>query len=166
MEGVSMADKKLVAYFSANGGTTKAMAERLAHAVGADVYEIAPAVPYTEADLDWRDETSRSTLEMKDPSSRPAIAGELPDLSGYGEVFIGFPIWWYVAPTIVDTFVEGADLAGKKIALFATSGESDMGKSQEVLEPLAPAAEWVGSKRFEADASEEALRAWAEKLGL
>ena len=101
-----MADKKLVAYFSANGGTTKAMAERLAHAVGADVYEIAPAVPYTEADLDWRDETSRSTLEMKDPSSRPAIAGELPDLSGYGEVFIGFPIWWYVAPTIVDTFVE------------------------------------------------------------
>ena len=130
-----MADKKLVAYFSANGGTTKAMAERLAHAVGADVYEIAPAVPYTEADLDWRDKTSRSTLEMNDPSSRPAIAGELPDLSGYGEVFIGFPIWWYVAPTIVDTFVEGADLAGKKIALFAPPGEGNLGKSQEVLEP-------------------------------
>ena len=105
-------------------------------------------------------------LEMNDPASRPEIAEMIPNMADYDTVFIGFPIWWYVAPTIVDTFVEGADLAGKKIALFATSGESDMGKSQEVLEPLAPAAEWVGSKRFEADASEEALRAWVEELGL
>ena len=103
---------------------------------------------------------------MQDPSSRPAIAGELPDLGGYDEVLIGFPIWWYTAPTIVDTFVEGADLAGKKVALFATSGSSGMGKSQDTLSALAPDATWVGQKRFEANASESELAAWAQGLGL
>ena len=157
--------KKLVAYFSASG-VTKNYAERLANVIGVDLFEIKPKQPYTNEDLNWQNSNSRSSVEMKNPDSRPEIAEKLSDMDEYDTVFVGFPIWWYVAPTIVDTFVEGADLAGKKIALFATSGESDMGKSQEVLEPLAPAAEWVGSKRFEADASEEALRAWVEELGL
>lgn len=158
-----MAGKKLVAYFSASG-VTEALAKRLAEAIEADVYEIAPEVPYTQADFDWTNKQSRSSIEMADPASRPAIAGELPDVSGYDEVLIGFPIWWYVAPTIIDTFVEGVDLAGKKVALFATSGTSDMGKTQEVLEPLAPAAVWAGQKRFEANASAADLKAWAESL--
>ncbi|MBS5451250.1 MAG: flavodoxin [Coriobacteriia bacterium] len=157
--------KKLVAYFSASG-VTKALAQRLAAGIGADLYEIVPEQPYTDADLDWTNKKSRSTIEMQDPSSRPAIAGELPDLGGYDEVLIGFPIWWYTAPTIIDTFVEGADLAGKKVALFATSGSSGMGKSQDTLSALAPDATWVGQKRFEANASENELTAWAQGLGL
>lgn len=160
-----MAGKKLVAYFSASG-VTKALAQRLAAGIGADLYEIAPKVPYTQADLDWRDEKSRSTIEMKDPSSRPAIADTLPELSAYDEVLLGFPIWWYTAPTIIDTFVEASDLAGKKVALFATSGTSDMGSSQEKLSKLAPQAIWVGQKRFEANASQDELAAWASGLGL
>lgn len=157
--------RKLVAYFSASG-VTKALAQRLAAGTGADLYEIVPAQPYTDADLDWTNKKSRSSVEMADPASRPAIAGELPDLGGYDEVFIGFPIWWYTAPTIIDTFVEGADLAGKKVVLFATSGSSDMGKSQDTLSALAPAATWVGQKRFEADASQSDLATWANELGL
>lgn len=162
-----MADtsKKLVAFFSASG-VTKALAERLAQATGADLYEIAPEVPYTDADLDWRDEHSRSTIEMKDPASRPAIAGAVPDAAAYEEVFIGFPIWWYVAPTIVNTFVEAFDLAGKKVALFATSGTSDMGRTLEVLKPLAPGATWAGEKRFETSAGADELAAWAAELGM
>lgn len=156
---------KLVAYFSASG-VTKALAQRLAAGIGADLYEIAPAQPYTDADLDWTNKQSRSSVEMADPASRPAVAGELPDLGGYDEVLIGFPIWWYTAPTIIDTFVESADLAGKKVALFATSGSSDMGKSLDTLSALAPAATWVGQKRFEADASEAELAAWVRELGL
>lgn len=160
-----MAGKKLVAYFSASG-VTRALAQRLAAGIGADLYEIAPAQPYTDADLDWTNKKSRSSVEMTDPASRPAIAGELPDVSAYDEVFIGFPIWWYVAPTIIDTFVEGLDLADKKVALFATSGSSDMGKTQDVLSALAPTATWAGQKRFEASASEAELVAWAQGLGL
>ncbi len=155
----------LVAYFSATG-TTKAVAERLARATDADLYEIVPEVPYTTADLDWRDKSSRSSKEMGDPASRPAIAGELPDASGYDAVFVGFPIWWYVAPTIVDAFVEGeaARLAGKKVALFATSGSSGMGKTLDVLAPLAPDAVWAGAKRFDARVGEGELGAWAASV--
>ena len=134
--------KVLVAYFSASG-VTKGVAERVAAAAGADLYEIRPAVPYTEADLDWKDKNSRSSVEMADPNSRPAIEGSLPDLSGYNTLFLGFPIWWYVAPTIISTFLEGCDLSGKTIIPFATSGSSGMGRTVEVLKPLcADSATW------------------------
>ena len=159
--------KKLVAYFSASG-VTKKLAERLAEAVGADVLEIAPEVPYTAADLNWQDKKARSTVEMADKSFRPAVAASVKaaDVSGYDEVFIGFPIWWYVAPTIVNTFLEAHDFAGKKIAVFATSGGSGMGNTVAELEPSAPGAEFVGAKRFSASASASELSAWAEGLGL
>ena len=159
------ASKKLVAFFSASG-VTKALAERLAHAVGADLFEIAPETPYTQADLDWMDANSRSTVEMKDPASRPAMAAAAQGMGAYDEVFIGFPIWWYVAPRIVETFLESSDFSGKKIALFATSGTSGMGKTMEELKPLAPAAKWVGEKRFEASAPEAELATWANELGM
>lgn len=159
--------KKLVAYFSAsNGGVTRAVAKRLAAATGADLFEIEPEVAYTQADLDWTNRKSRSTVEMEDKSFRPAIKGVPTDLAQYDEVFIGFPIWWYVAPTIVNTFLEAGDFAGKKIALFATSGSSQMGKSMDELKPSAPAAEWVGQKRFPANATENDLKAWADSLGM
>ncbi len=159
--------KKLVAYFSAsNGGVTRAVAQRLAAAIGADLFEIEPEVPYTAADLDWTDKKSRSTVEMEDKSFRPAIKGVPADLDQYDEVFVGFPIWWYVAPTIVNTFIEAGDFAGKKIALFATSGSSQMGKSMDELKPSAPGAEWVDQKRFAAGASAGELKSWAESLGM
>ena len=127
--------KKLVAYFSA-GGVTKKVAERLAAAAGADLFEIEPAVPYTVADLDWTNKKSRSSVEMNDPSSRPEIARRLDSLEEYDTVFLGFPIWWYVAPTIINTFLESYDFAGKTIIPFATSGGSGLGKTVEVLKPL------------------------------
>ena len=117
--------KKLVAYFSANGITGRA-ARQLADAAKADIYEIRPEKPYSAADLDWTDRNSRSSVEMKDVSMRPAIAGSLPDLSAYDAIYIGFPIWWGVAPRIINTFIEGCDLRGKKIAIFATSGGSPL----------------------------------------
>lgn len=160
-----MADKKLVAYFSASGVTAR-VAGRLAKAVGADLFEIEPEVPYTAADLDWRNDRSRSSVEMRDPSSRPQVKGVPRDLASYGEVFVGFPIWWYTAPTIVKTFLEAGDFAGKKVALFATSGSSGMGKTREDLEPSAPAAVWAGERRFAPDAPEAELASWAEGLGL
>lgn len=162
-----MSTKNLVAYFSA-GGVTRAVAERLAAGVGADVLEIEPEVRYTEADLNWMDKKSRSSVEMADKSFRPAIseASRSADLSGYDEIFLGFPIWWYVAPTIVNTFLEGHDFAGKKVALFATSGSSGMGATMDELKPSAPSAVWVGEKRFGTDAPEAELAAWAESLGM
>ena len=157
--------KKLIAYFSASGVTEK-VAERLAEAVGADLFEIAPAQPYTAADLDWTDKKSRSTVEMSDPTSRPEIAGMPDNLAAYDTVFIGFPIWWYTAPTIIKTFLEADDFAGKKIVLFATSGGSGMGKTQRDLEPCAPAATWLGGDRMSAGATVDELAAWAKGLGL
>lgn len=133
--------KKLVAYFSPTGTTAKA-AQAVADAVGADMFEIKPAVPYTAADLDWMDSRSRSTLEMKDDSSRPAIAEKCASMAEYDVVYLGFPIWWYVAPTIIDTFVESYDLTGKTVVPFATSGGSGMGRTVEVLKKLAPGADW------------------------
>ena len=126
--------RKLVAYFSASGVTAK-VAETLAEAIGADIYEIAPEVPYTKADLDWMDKNSRSSVEMNDPASRPAINGKRDNMADYDTVFVGFPIWWYVAPTIINTFLESYDLTGKTIVPFATSGGSGMGKTNEKLLP-------------------------------
>lgn len=127
--------KKLVAYFSASG-VTKRAAERLAKAAGAEVFEIRPAVPYTDADLNWMDKKSRSSVEMNNPESRPEIAERLERMEEYDTVFIGFPIWWYVAPTIINTFLESYDFSGKMIIPFATSGGSGLGRSVEVLKPL------------------------------
>ena len=124
--------KKLVAYFSASG-TTKKVAERLAKAAGADLFEIKPTIPYTSADLNWMDKESRSSVEMNDPDSRPEIAETMPNMADYDTVFIGFPIWWYIAPHIINTFLESYNLTGKTIVPFATSGGSDMGKTNERL---------------------------------
>ena len=132
--------KNLVAYFSASG-VTKKYAERISEITGADLFEIKPSVPYTDADLDWRDSQSRSSVEMKDPDSRPEIAEKLTDMGEYDTVFLGFPIWWYVAPTIIDTFLESYDFSGKKIVPFATSGGSGMGKTVDVLKKVCPGAD-------------------------
>ena len=137
--------KKLVAYFSASG-TTKRAAEYLAKAEGADLFEIKPAVPYTSADLNWMDKKSRSSVEMSDPSSRPEIAGKLANMADYDMVFIGFPIWWYVAPRIIDTFVESYDFSGKILVSFATSGGSGMGKTVDELKKLCPKADWKAGR--------------------
>ncbi|MBQ7661711.1 MAG: NAD(P)H-dependent oxidoreductase [Clostridia bacterium] len=120
--------KPLVAYFSASG-TTAAVAKRLAAAAHADLYEIKPRVPYTAADLNWMDKQSRSSVEMRDPSSRPALADKDADVASHDVVFLGFPIWWYVAPTIINTFLESYDFSGKTVVLFATSGGSGFGKA-------------------------------------
>lgn len=131
--------KTLVAYFSASG-VTKSVAERLAKTAGADLFEIEPARPYTAADLNWNDKNSRSTLEANDPTCRPAIASKPLELDEYSTIYLGFPIWWYVAPAIIKTFLESQSFAGKKIVLFATSGGSGMGKTAKVLEASAPGA--------------------------
>lgn len=125
-------DKKLVAYFSASGNTAKA-AKALAEAAAADLHEIRPLIPYTDDDLNWMDKKSRSSLEMNDPDSRPDIAGIVQNMEQYDVIFIGFPIWWYVAPSIINTFLESYDFSGKTIILFATSGGSGFGKTVERL---------------------------------
>lgn len=129
-----MSKKSLVAYFSASGVTARA-AKTLAEAAGADLYEIKPKTPYTKADLNWMDKNARSSIEMKDPSSRPELADENADIASYDVIFLGFPIWWYVAPTIINTFLEAYDFSGKTIILFATSGGSGVGKTVEKLKP-------------------------------
>lgn len=131
---------KLVAYFSASGVTAK-KAKELAEKLCADLYEIKPAVPYTKADLNWMDKNSRSSVEMNDPSSRPELDGTKVDIAAYDEIHIGFPIWWYTAPTIVLTFLESYDFTGKTIYPFATSGGSGFGKTNEVLAKSAPGAD-------------------------
>ena len=140
-----MSEKALIAYFSATG-TTAGVAKRMAEATGADLFEIRPQTPYTEADLDWTNKRSRSTVEMNDASSRPAVAGELPDLSGYDTVLLGFPVWWYVEPRIIDTFLDGTDIDGKRIVPFATSGGSDVAKCVDHMRKLHPEAEWEKGK--------------------
>ena len=154
--------KKLVAYFSASG-VTKAAAERLAKAVGADLFEIKPKTPYTKADLDWTNKNSRSSVETNNPNCRPEIAEKLLDISGYDTVFIGFPIWWYVAPKIIDTFVESYDFSGKTLVPFATSGGSGMGRTVDVLKNLCPSANWKSGKVVNG-MSEKALADWANTL--
>ena len=152
--------KVLVAYFSATG-TTAGVAERLAKATGGDLFEIKPKQPYTTADLDWRDKQSRSSVEMNDMSTRPVIASKVEDMSLYDIVFVGFPIWWYREPSIIDTFMESYDFAGKTVIPFATSGGSGMGKSGEIMQSLSPKAKVLSGKRFAADVSEDELKAWA-----
>ena len=155
--------RKLVAYFSASGVTAK-VAESLSEAIGADLYAIEPEVPYTKADLDWMDKKSRSTIEMNNPASRPAIAGKRDNMNDYDTVFVGFPIWWYVAPTIINTFLESYDLTGKTIIPFATSGGSDMGKTNEKLLPSCKGAKLLDGKVFKASVSGADLAKWAEGL--
>lgn len=138
-------NKTLVAYFSATG-TTKAAAQRLAKEMNADLFEIAPQVPYTSADLDWRDKQSRSTKEMQDKSSRPAIKGNCPNIADYDTVWIGFPIWWYTAPTIINTFIEAHDLSGKTLCVFATSGGSSVSGSAKDLKKAYPQYTWGESR--------------------
>lgn len=153
--------KKLVAYFSASGVTKKA-AQQLADAIGADLFEIKPSVPYTRADLDWTDKTSRSTLEMKDPTSRPQISERCGNMGEYDTVYLGFPIWWYVAPTVIDTFLESYDFSGKTLIPFATSGGSGMGKTVEVLKKVCPDAVWKRGGMVNGMSKAE-LAKWAEK---
>ena len=131
--------KKLVAYFSASGNTAS-LAKKLADAAGADIYEIRPEIPYTGADLNWQDKQSRSSVEMSDHSSRPALADKSANIAGYDTVYVGFPVWWYIAPTIINTFLESYDFSGKRIILFATSGGSGFGKAVENLRSSAPGA--------------------------
>ena len=157
--------KKLVAYFSASGITAK-VAEDLANAIGADIFEIRPEVPYTKADLNWMDKKSRSTIEMSDPTSRPAIAAKRDNMDEYDTIFVGFPIWWYIAPTIINTFLESYDLKGKTIIPFATSGGSDMGKTNEKLALSCPGAKLLPGQVFNSYSSKADLSAWVETLSL
>ena len=155
--------KKLIAFFSASGVTAQA-AHVLAEAAGADLYEIKPAVPYTRADLDWMDKKSRSTLEMKDKNSRPAIVDSDAYIADYDVIFIGFPIWWYIAPTIINTFLERYDFTGKKIVLFATSGGSDFGKAVVNLQPSAPKATIIEGKLLNGPLNKTELAEWAARF--
>ena len=155
--------KTLVAYFSASG-VTRRTAEAVAKAANADLFEIKPEVPYTSADLDWMNKSSRSSVEMSDESSRPAIAEKVADMDQYDTVIIGFPIWWYVAPTIINTFLESYDFAGKKIALFATSGGSGFGKTVSKLKPSVDASAQFVSEKLLNRASQAELDAWIKEL--
>ena len=152
--------KILVAYFSASGVTAK-LAKNLAEAAGADIYEIKPAVPYTDADLNWQDKNSRSSVEMKDKSFRPAIADKDANIADYDTIFVGFPIWWYVAPTIINTFLEAYDFSGKTIILFATSGGSGIGKTADKLIPYVTGAEILNAEVLQ---NAEDLKNWVSKI--
>ena len=155
--------KTLVAFFSASGVTRRA-AEKLAAAAGGDLYEIRPAVPYTRADLNWQDKRSRSSLEMADPASRPALADTDAPVAGYDRIFLGFPIWWYTAPRIIRTFLESYDFSGKTIILFATSGGSGLGKMAKELASSCPGTKIVEGKLLNGSLSEKELKEWASGL--
>ena len=153
--------KRLVAYFSCTGTTAK-VAETLAESIGADIFEIEPAVPYTAADLDWRDNTSRSSVEMNDPHSRPAVASKRDNMADYDTVLVGFPIWWYVAPTIVNTFLEKYDFSGKTVISFATSGGSSIANSVKQLKKLYPKIVWGESQLLNGSGKEAGE--WARQV--
>ena len=157
--------KTLVAYFSASGVTAKT-ASKLAEVVAADLFEIKPETPYTSADLNWQDKNSRSSVEMRDTASRPAVAGKVEDMSAYDVIFLGFPIWWYVAPHIINSFLEGYDMTGKKIILFATSGGSGFGKSVAGLKDSCPGAAVTEGKLLNGNPSVQELKAWVDSLQL
>lgn len=154
--------KKLVAYFSAEG-TTKKAAAQVAEATGADLYEIKPEVVYTKADLNWMDKNARSTVEMNDKAFRPALADKDAKVEDYDEIFVGFPIWWYVAPTIINTFLESYDFSGRKVILFATSGGSGFGNTVKELKPSAPSAEIIEGKLLNG-ASKASIEQWVKSL--
>lgn len=156
--------KILVAYFSASGVTAK-VAKKLADVASADLFEIQPKVPYTNADLNWRDQQSRSSLEMKDPSSRPEIQNRVTNMDAYDVVFVGFPIWWYVAPTIVQTFLESYDFHGKTVIPFATSGGSGMGKTVDILKTSCDGKVLPG-KMLNGSVSKDVLQSWLAELEL
>lgn len=152
--------KALVAYFSASGETAK-VAEKLAGEIGGELFEIQPEIPYTDADLDWQDKKSRSSIEMGDVNCRPAIRSKVEEMSQYDVVFVGFPIWWYREPSIIDTFMEEYDFSGKTVVPFATSGMSPIGDSGKNMQALAPGAKVEKGKRFEVSTSGKALADWA-----
>lgn len=157
--------KTLVAYFSASGVTARA-AKSLAGAAGADLYEIRPAAPYTQADLDWTNKKSRSSVEMNDLSFRPALADSDADIAGHDVILLGFPIWWYVAPTIINTFLERYDFSGKTIILFATSGGSGFGKAVSGLQGSTPGAVIKEGRILNGRQSEAELKKWLQELGV
>lgn len=156
----------LVTYFSA-GGQTARLARTIAQAAGADLYEIRPAQPYTAADLNWHDPASRSSIEMKDAACRPPLAGDAPDMAGYDAVFVGFPIWWYQAPRIIETFLASSDFSGKRVVPFATSGGSGLGRTEEILKRSCPSkAVFMPGRRLDSVASPEEIRDWLSALAL
>lgn len=157
--------KVLVAYFSATG-TTEGVAEHIANGLNGDIYEIVPETPYTDADLNYSDNNSRSTIEMNDPNVRPAISGSVEDMEQYDVVFIGYPIWWGEAPRIVSTFMESYDFAGKTIVPFCTSGGSGMGSSATNLEQLTSGAEWLEGQRLNGSDSQDEVMEWVNSLEL
>ena len=158
-------NKVLVAYFSATN-TTEGVAQTIAASVGADLYEITPAQPYTSADLNYNDDNSRSTKEMNDPSARPEISGSVADMSQYDIVFLGYPIWWGEAPRIINTFVESYDFSGKTIVPFCTSGGSGIGSSATNLQSSASGATWLSGRRFGGGVSQSEIAEWVNGLGL
>ena len=155
----------LVAYFSASGSTAR-LANTLASAADAGVYEIKPAVPYERRDLNWMDKKARSTVEMQDKSCRPALADTAAPIAGADVIFLGFPIWWYREPSIIDSFLDAYDFSGKTIVPFFTSGGSGLGEGQERIAALAKGAKVLAGKRFSARASERELKSWIAGLGL
>ena len=155
--------KKIVAYFSA-GGVTANVAKELAEAWGADLYEIRPLIPYTAADLDWMNKKSRSSVEMNDPSSRPELADNMADIAGHDVIFVGFPVWWYTAPTIINTFLEAYDFSGKTIVPFATSGGSGLGKTAETLQEIVPSATVTDGKLLNGKQNAAELKKWADSF--
>ena len=155
--------RKLVAYFSATG-TTARVAEKLSDAIGADLFEIAPEVPYTKEDLDWMNKESRSSIEMRDEKSRPEIAVKRDNMAEYDVIFVGFPIWWYVAPTIINTFLESYDLTGKTVIPFATSGGSGMGKTNENLSVSCKGGKLLEGKVFKENVGSTELLEWATQI--
>ncbi len=157
--------KILTAYFSAGGETAK-LAKTIADVAGGDLFEIKPEQPYAAADLDWTDKHSRSTVEMNNSSSRPSISGSITDMAQYNTVFVGFPIWWYQAPRIIETFLESYDFAGKTLIPFATSGGSGMGKTDSILKAVCPAAKWLPGKRMRSSESPSAVQRWIDELGI
>ena len=157
--------KALVAYFSASGVTAK-VASKLAEAAGADLFEIKPETPYTGADLNWQDRDSRSSVEMRDVSSRPAVSGIVENMAEYDVIFLGFAIWWYVAPHIINTFLEGYDMSGKKIILFATSGGSGFGKGVVGLRDSCPGATVMEGKLLNGNPDVNDLKSWLDGLKL
>ena len=155
--------KSLVAYFSASGVTEK-VAKNLSNAIGADLFEIKPEQVYTKADLNWMDKKSRSSVEMNDRSSRPAIATKVENMGQYDAVFVGFPVWWYREPSIIDTFMETYDFSGKKVIPFCTSGGSGLGDTAKNLQELAPGAKVVDGKKFSPRTSEKELKEWVDQV--
>ena len=162
---VELTSHILVVYFSATG-TTKGVAEKLVEGLSADFYEIIPEEPYTNADLNYNNSKSRTSIEMDDEDCRPAIAGELPDLTAYDTIFIGYPIWWGDTPRIVSSFVEQVDLTDKTLAVFFTSGSSGLGSSMKHLEQQSGAGTWLEGKRFTSRTTSEELVSWVKGLGI